>query len=64
MVAPATNAPIDAQLGAVVEPVDRQLHEAVELKVVGEGVDEAGAQENGLRSAQVRLRRLRPSPFP
>ena len=31
--------PIDAQLDAVVETVNRQLHEAVELKVVREGVD-------------------------
>src|SRR5258706_12619779 len=48
--------PTDAQLGAVVVTVNRQLHEAVELKIVGEGVDEARAQENGLRSAQIRLR--------
>src|SRR6266436_3009243 len=48
--------PIHAQLDAVVEAVDRQLQEAVELKVVREGVDEARAQKNGLRSAQIRLR--------
>src|SRR6267154_1684773 len=48
--------PIHTQLGAVVVAVNRQLHEAVELKVVGEGVDEARAQEHGFRSAQIRLR--------
>src|SRR5882762_2170162 len=48
--------PIHAQLGAVVETVNRHLHEAVELKVVREGVDEARAEKNGLRTAQIRLR--------
>src|SRR6266581_9517656 len=53
---PGDERPIHAQLGTVVEAVDRHLHEAVELQVVREGVDEARAQENGLRSAQIRLR--------
>src|SRR5947208_2323713 len=48
--------PIHAQLDAVVEAVDRQLHEAVELKIVRQGVDKAGAEKDGFRSAQIRLR--------
>src|SRR6266498_4423371 len=52
---PRDERPIHAQLDTVVEPVNRQLQEAVELQVVRDREGETRTEKHGQRYAQFRL---------